>query len=1317
MESSAVVGRSGRIAKWRWLFCLPAALCFSDLAAVEYEVVSFVDLGTLGGFDSTAYDINEAGHIVGESYDSSGTARAFRWHNGVISNLGGMEGAYGINEAGDVAGIIRLSVNGHHPHRAASFNNGVVTDLGSLDTNDDDSYSYVTKVNDLGVMIGGSDRGKNATFDGTPTRAIRYQNGAMSDLGAFWINDGAVSVAKDINNAGQVVGHAENEFRQFRPFLLQPGVGMIDLGTLGGGSGSANAINQWGEIVGTASLGFTYHAFIRRNGVMTQLPGVDFADSSAANDINDDGLIVGSLRTDFPRRDQAFFHDGTTMYVLDGMVASHLGDGVGEGIYTLTSANAINNHQQIVGVGKYCNGQGDKNFVHGFLINLAPVPPKLSVFNANRHGDPAARLAGVTVTFTTGAGVVAGSAVTDADGVIGLDELDLGLGDSYDIKLEKGESKRVYQGVTPQQVVDDAVKLVLPVLLHEKLAVELPKVQATGLLVLDYDIDRALGLVTLRNSLLPESAAAHQEHDLALARLLITAESMSRIYAAVEPLAKDAGKLLADNLVAFLAVKDAAADAASAVASELVASELSTRVRAFAISAVLASLKHTTDVAQKALVQGSQSLLPPWGAELVNQSSSTIIAGVLGALSSGAWDSQKGKSEGRKKLLENLAKLLGEQVGGRIIASAHVAQTQQDFTLAEVRARGEQGSGDVSDAFIASLNKAIEVEIKADEALGSSALIDDTATKFGYVADYADVVGKIPAAQIASLMARLIKVLNLGLVVKAVTDDFSTLADISFVDTPAAAELAFFPFGMGGGGGGTANDTLASAPETPEVQTAAALPTGFATSLGAFRAAVVAADAEAALTAGENMISLNVTLEEQIEAALLQTRARALSASPANQALNDAYSQLQDAVVALRAALAELYPAMAGHLAPPIADPAMTTAGLLVLIDDAAGALSAYENAETAAQAAGSGITAPALVVTLTHGLINTEQATRTQPGPASLRARIFNAGDVGAENVTVELVLEPATGPVHPFSLSTAAVASVGTLAPGQSVDVTWSGIATDVSGSGIGSVAAYTFTIQANGARAEGAGGGFEVVSEQSTFAEWVAGFSGLGGQNGFTDDPDLDGLQSGLEKFFGLHPGDPAGFGLRLLSGSGGLPLLEHTRAPEFGSDATTTYEWSLDLRNWHPSGALTSGVSVLLNPEVISGVGAALKTVRIVPQVAGQPDRLFYRLNLTAKAPVLPEPLPTPPQITAQPVLLNVTQGQPATFSVIVTGTGPILYQWQKNGVDILGAISSNYQIASASASHQGTYTVRIVAPGGSVMSTGAALSVESGGGGD
>ena len=709
----------------------------------------------------------------------------------------------------------------------------------------------------------------------------------------------------------------------------------------------------------------------------------------------------------------------------------------------------------------------------------------------------------------------------------------------------------------------------------------------------------------------------------------------------------------------------------------------------------------------------SGPLLPPWGAELVNQSSSTIIAGVLGALSSGAWDSQKGKAEGRKKLLENLAKLLGEQVGGRIIASAHVAQTQQDFTLAKVRVSSGQGTGTVASAFVAAQGKAIEVEEKADLALVSSALIDDTATRFGYVADYADAVGKIPAAQMAALMSRMIKVLNLGLVVKAVTDDFSTLADISFEDTPAAVERAFFPAGMGTPTPAAMQSAHAAAGEAPE---SAALPAGFATALSAFRAAVVSANAGAALTAGENMISLNVTLEEQIEAALLQTRARALSASPADPVLNGAYNQLQDAMVALRAALAELYPAMAGYLAPPIADPDMTTAGLLALIDTAAGALTAFENAETAAQAAGSGITAPALVVTLTHGLINTEQTTRTQPGPASLRARIFNVGDVAAQNVTVELVLEPATGPVPAFSLSSAAVASVGTLSPGQSVDVTWSGIATDVSGSGIGSVAAYTVTIQAGGARAEGAGGGFEVVSKQSTFAEWAAGFSGLGGQNDFTDDPDLDGLGNGLEKFFGLHPGDPSGSGLRLLSGSGGLPLLEHTRASEFGSDATTTYEWSLDLSNWHSSGALAGGVSVLLNPEVISGVGAALKTVRIVPQVTGQPDRLFYRLNLTANAPVPPD-LPTPPQITAQPVLLNVTQGQPATFSVIVTGTGPILYQWRKNGVDILGAISSNYQIASASASHQGSYTVRIVAPGGNVMSTGAALSVASGGGGD
>src|SRR5258705_4125337 len=60
---------------------------------------------------------------------------------------------------------------------------------------------------------------------------------------------------------------------------------------------------------------------------------------------------------------------------------------------------------------------------------------------------------------------------------------------------------------------------------------------------------------------------------------------------------------------------------------------------------------------------------------------------------------------------------------------------------------------------------------------------------------------------------------------------------------------------------------------------------------------------------------------------------------------------------------------------------------------------------------------------------------------------------------------------------------------------------------------------------------------------------------------------------------------------------------------------------------------------------------------------------------------------PPQalsVTAQPSSQGVKVGQPATFSVTVSGSGPISYQWKKDEVPINGAINSSYTISATSA---------------------------------
>jgi len=62
--------------------------------------------------------------------------------------------------------------------------------------------------------------------------------------------------------------------------------------------------------------------------------------------------------------------------------------------------------------------------------------------------------------------------------------------------------------------------------------------------------------------------------------------------------------------------------------------------------------------------------------------------------------------------------------------------------------------------------------------------------------------------------------------------------------------------------------------------------------------------------------------------------------------------------------------------------------------------------------------------------------------------------------------------------------------------------------------------------------------------------------------------------------------------------------------------------------------------------------------------------------------------TAPSITTQPTNQIVTQGQPATFSVAANGSGTLTYQWQRNQLNISGATSSSYTIASTTASDHG-----------------------------
>ncbi len=85
----------------------------------------------------------------------------------------------------------------------------------------------------------------------------------------------------------------------------------------------------------------------------------------------------------------------------------------------------------------------------------------------------------------------------------------------------------------------------------------------------------------------------------------------------------------------------------------------------------------------------------------------------------------------------------------------------------------------------------------------------------------------------------------------------------------------------------------------------------------------------------------------------------------------------------------------------------------------------------------------------------------------------------------------------------------------------------------------------------------------------------------------------------------------------------------------------------------------------------------------------------------------------PFITVPPVDQTVTAGSNVTFSVVVTGSPPLNYQWQLNGVNLNGATSAVLTLTKVQPANVGNYSVVVTNSYGSTVSSNALLTLAPG----
>lgn len=116
-----------------------------------------------------------------------------------------------------------------------------------------------------------------------------------------------------------------------------------------------------------------------------------------------------------------------------------------------------------------------------------------------------------------------------------------------------------------------------------------------------------------------------------------------------------------------------------------------------------------------------------------------------------------------------------------------------------------------------------------------------------------------------------------------------------------------------------------------------------------------------------------------------------------------------------------------------------------------------------------------------------------------------------------------------------------------------------------------------------------------------------------------------------------------------------------------------------------------------------------------------DGNAFGSSLRIEALIVPTRITPPPTNAVRPAILSiaplvqtVAPGAPASITVTATGTAPLSYLWQRNGINLVGRTNATLAFEAVMTNNAGTYRCIVSNPFGSVSSSNAVINVIGGG---